>query len=62
MGSNFFGKGRKDEKDYRDKRITVQVTISEKELIEELASRNGMTVSEMIRSLCIYKQINELVR
>ena len=40
--------GRKDEKDLKQKRITVQVSQKEKEILLELAEREHMTVGAFI--------------
>ena len=52
--------GRKDESELKQKRITVQVSIKEKEIIEELARKNYMTVGAFIRKICIYDKFEEL--
>lgn len=59
MGNKF--EGRKQEEELMDKRVTVQVTSREKQLIKEIAKRKGYKdVSSMIRRECIYKQFNTL--
>lgn len=53
--------GRKQEEELMDKRVTVQVTSREKELIKKIAKQKGYKdVSSMIRRECIYKQFNTL--
>lgn len=59
IGNKF--EGRKQEEEYMDKRVTVQVTQKEKELIKKIAKAKGYKdVSSMIRRECIYKQFNAL--
>ena len=54
--------GRKREEELKQKRITVQVSKREKEIITELAEREHMTVGAFIRKICIYDKYNEIFR
>ena len=53
--------GRKDEELLRDKTVKIHVTKSEKELLKQIASTNGMNVSEFIRLICLYRY-NDIVK
>ncbi|GAB6169711.1 hypothetical protein JCM1393_21710 [Clostridium carnis] len=53
-------KFRKREEDLRRYRITVQVTSKEKDMLYSLAAKEGLTPSDYIRSVCIYKAWNNL--
>lgn len=53
-------KGRKKEEELRVERVTVQVSVKEKELIEERAKAEGLNVSDYIRMNCIYKKYNQI--
>lgn len=53
-------KGRKLAEDLRENRITVQVTENEKIKLKNLAKKQGLTVSDYIRSELIYKNYNKL--
>lgn len=52
---NIEDRARKNEEDLRAERVVVHVTLSEKELIKELAKENGMDTSSFIRCLCLYQ-------
>ena len=54
--------GRKREEELKQKRITVQVSTKEKEMLYELAQREHMTVGAFIRKICIYDKYNEIFR
>lgn len=54
--------GRKREEELKQKRITVQVSKREKEIITELAEREHMTIGAFIRKICIYDKYNEIFR
>jgi len=54
--------GRKREEELKQKRITVQVSKREKEIITELAEREHMTIGAFIRKICIYDKYEEIFR
>lgn len=54
--------GRKREEELKQKRITVQVSKREKEIITELAEREHMTIGAFIRKICIYDKYDEIFR
>ena len=54
--------GRKKEEELKQKRITVQVSKREKEIITELAEREHMTIGAFIRKICIYDKYEEIFR
>ena len=54
--------GRKREEELKQKRITVQVSTKEKEMLYELAEREHMSVRAFIRKICIYDKCNEIFR
>lgn len=56
-GANY---GRKAEEELKNVRVTIQVSKREKEILTLLAKRNGQTVSEYLRSECIWKPYNRL--
>lgn len=51
---------RKRVSDLKTERITVQVSIREKEIIEARADKSGLNVSDYIRIHCIHKPYDEL--
>lgn len=51
---------RKEEKDLRVERVTIQVSAKEKELIGQLAKEQGLNISDYIRLVCIYKKYNDI--
>ena len=53
---------RKREEELKQKRITVQVSKREKEIITELAEREHMTIGAFIRKICIYDKYEEIFR
>ena len=54
--------GRKREEELKQKRITVQVSKREKEIITERAEREHMTIGAFIRKICIYDKYDEIFR
>ena len=54
--------GRKREEELKQKRITVQVSKREKEIMTELAEREHMTIGAFIRKICIYDKYEEIFR
>lgn len=52
---------RKEESELKVKRVTIQLTEKEKEIIQQLAQQEGTTVSDYIRRVTIYQQINKLI-
>ena len=54
--------GRKREEELKQKRITVQVSQKEKEILLELAEREHMTIGAFIRKICIYDKYEEIFR
>ena len=54
--------GKKREEELKQKRITVQVSKREKEIITELAEREHMTIGAFIRKICIYDKYEEIFR
>lgn len=53
-------KRRKKVEDLKVERVTVQVTEFEKELINQLANRQGLEVAAYVRKICIYDQWDKL--
>ncbi|MGL5087581.1 MAG: plasmid mobilization protein [Clostridium sp.] len=52
---------RKQESELKVKRVTIQVTEREKEIIQALAEEEGSTVSDYIRRITIYRQLDKFV-
>lgn len=51
---------KKREEDLRIKRIVIHVTQKEKDIVQAIADRKGIDVSNYIRTVCIYDQWNKL--
>lgn len=59
-----FGKnrGRKSEEELRSYRVVVHVTAKEKDMLTQIAKKEGMDVSTFIRTNCIYKKFNNFFK
>lgn len=53
-------RGRKLEEDLRTERVVAHVTEEEKRKIVQAAKKYGMDTSTFIRTICIYKQFENL--